>query len=382
MTPLRLPGLIGTQPLGALAAFGLLRVCSLTQVGQVKLGWDLGATPAAVLWFKHPTRGDDLIGRILLPWLAGRWVCRAFGAGTPGQKEEGKPDAEGSGTGAEGEAASKSDRNREKAMRWDNDIKVSRETFAGELRNARVAADRNSRHNADHLIGYATDAREVKSSTRGMLVATTALCMTAGNQAILKLLRELAYSLDASGEWSRPLNEKKTKFARIPPSEAFRQALLAEWDFAPGNTRDEGFLSLGWDAESYYVAALRGQATPDLTPPRAAIWLAAEALPLFPCVAITRGRMQTRGFDTKGDVFRWPIWREPLSLRAVQTALGLPALYEKSITPAAIHAFGLDQVYGSGIIALTDYAAFRPPTLLADAPSETATAVQSPQGSQ
>lgn len=371
MTPLLLPGLIGTQPLGALAAFGLLRVCSLTQVGQVKLGWDLSATPTAVLWFEQPTQGDDLIGRVILPWLAGRWVCRVFGVGVPGRKEV-NSDAEVFGVEAEGEAASKSDRNRDKAMLWDNDIKVSRETFASELRQARTAADRTSRHNADYLIAYATDAREVKSSSRGLLVATTSLCMTAGNQAFLKLLRELAYSLDAGGEWSRPLNEKKTKFARILPSEAFRQALLAEWDFSPKNARDQGFLPLGWDAESYYVAALRGHATPDFTPPRAAIWLAAEALPLFPCTAITRGRVQTRGYDMKGDVFRWPIWRKPLSLRAVQTALGHPALYEKQITPAVIHALGLDQVYGSGIIALTDYASFRPPTLLADVLGEMA----------
>src|SRR5437016_681229 len=45
MNPLPLPGLIGTQPLCALAAFGLLRICSSTQLGQVKLGWDLAAAP-------------------------------------------------------------------------------------------------------------------------------------------------------------------------------------------------------------------------------------------------------------------------------------------------------------------------------------------------
>src|SRR5207302_35560 len=111
------------------------------------------------------------------------WVCRVFGVGEPGQRRD-EEDSAADSPLAERErvSGSKADRNRGKALRWDNDIKVSRETLAYELQKARIAADRTCRHNADHLVGYATDAREVKSSTRGMVVATTSLCMTAGNQ--------------------------------------------------------------------------------------------------------------------------------------------------------------------------------------------------------
>lgn len=72
MNPLPLPGLIGSQPICALAAFGLLRVCSSTQLGQVHLSWDLDGTGNAVLWFGQRVSGNDLIGKALLPWMAGR----------------------------------------------------------------------------------------------------------------------------------------------------------------------------------------------------------------------------------------------------------------------------------------------------------------------
>ncbi|MEO2090025.1 MAG: hypothetical protein ABGY75_11080 [Gemmataceae bacterium] len=366
MNQLPLPGLIGSQPICALAAIGLLRVCSLTPgLGQVKLAWRLEAVPIAVLHFDKAVSPDDLIRDTLLAWMAGRWKSPIFGEGEPGAKEPGKKEGKKKQSKpAPAADAPKSKKNREKAERWDNDIKVSRETFAGMLSRERDAASPTQRASADHLSGYATDAREVDSSTRGKVVATTSLCMIAGNQALLKLLRDLAFSLDSTGCWYRKLADGKR--ARIAPDQAFRQVLFEQWDYSASDARDEGFLPLGWDAESYYVAALRGQATPDFTPPRAAIWLAAESLPLFPCTAITRGRVQTRGFP-KRVAFRWPLWRQPLSLRAVQVALGHPALYEKQISSEVIQSLGIDQVYGSGIIELTDYKSFRPPTLLAEA---------------
>lgn len=374
MKPLPLPGLIGSQPICALAAFGLLRVCSLTpRLGQVKLAWRLESAPTAVLYFDNELSQDNLIRDTLLPWMSGRWKSPIFGEGEPGTKAtnevEGKKEQSKPTAAAD---TPKSKKNREKALRWDNDIKVSRETFASILSQERDTASPAHRASADHLSGYATDAREVHSSTRGKVVATTSLCMTAGNQALLKLFRDLAFSLDSSGCWDRKLAEGKR--ARIAPDQAFRQALFEEWDYSTSGVRDEGFLPLGWDAESYFVAALRGQGTPDFTPPRAAIWLAAESLPLFPCTAITCGRVQTRGFDPKGDIFRWPLWRQPLTLRSVQAALGHPALYEEQVSSEVIQALGIDQVHGSGTIALTDYASFRPPVLLAEARrQETAT---------
>ncbi len=40
MTPIELNGLCGSSPIGAMAAFGLLRVCSqISGLGKVTLGW-------------------------------------------------------------------------------------------------------------------------------------------------------------------------------------------------------------------------------------------------------------------------------------------------------------------------------------------------------
>jgi hypothetical protein len=75
-------------------------------------------------------------------------------------------------------------------------------------------------------------------------------------------------------------------------SEAFAEALWGPWRY-----RDRGH-TLGWDPDGERQHAYEAHA-PDKSPPvrvRAAVWLAFEALPLFPTAAVA-GRLHVGGFD-------------------------------------------------------------------------------------
>jgi hypothetical protein len=89
---------------------------------------------------------------------------------------------------------------------------------------------------------------------------------------------------------------------------------------------------LGFDPNTEAIYALAASAPGDEKPvsTRAAVWLAIEALPLFPVVPV-KGRLHTRGFDLKGTTFRWPIWNGELAVDALRAALGLSDLFDVDV---------------------------------------------------
>ena len=54
----------------------------------------------------------------------------------------------------------------------------------------------------------------------------------------------------------------------------------------------------------------------------AAVWLATESLPLFPCFC-TGSKLATRAFRSEGRIreFCWPVWGKPVSLAALKSLL-------------------------------------------------------------
>jgi hypothetical protein len=86
--------------------------------------------------------------------------------------------------------------------------------------------------------------------------------------------------------------------------------------------------SLGWDPQTRQLPALRHK-LPEQDEAgrsvRAAVFLASQAFPLFPCFALN-GKLRTAGFHPEGrdEYFAWPIWREPISLCALKSLLALP----------------------------------------------------------
>ncbi len=91
---------------------------------------------------------------------------------------------------------------------------------------------------------------------------------------------------------------------------------------------------MGFDPAREAVYALTATA-PTSTGPRstrAAVWLAVEAIPLFPVVPIG-SNLHTRGFSRhdRSTFFRWPIWTGALSADAVRTALGLAEVVDREV---------------------------------------------------
>src|SRR5262249_31046513 len=105
----------------------------------------------------------------------------------------------------------------------------------------------------------------------------------------------------------------------------FREALLGPWLYQDPQH------SLGWDPSTERLHALRAQSptkepSPGVT---AAIWLAFEALPLFPCF-VSSEALVTTGFQTRGTSRRdsvthrsWPLWCCPVPVDTVRSLLSL-----------------------------------------------------------
>ncbi len=164
----------------------------------------------------------------------------------------------------------------------------------------------------------------------------TAFDMTAGQQKFLKFVRELAASLDVTA--GRGGRQAAAWPGRVRA--AFAEALFGPWTYT------DDFHSLGWDHGTEALYALSAIAPTDAGPKsvRAAVWLAIEALPFFPCFPVA-GRLRTRGFNRQGDEFRWPIWRDPITLDVLRSLLGLSELYEDHLPSAALRARGIERVY-------------------------------------
>src|SRR5262249_4352143 len=140
----------------------------------------------------------------------------------------------------------------------------------------------------------------------------TAFYMTSGRQEFLKEARTLAGKLANGVSIGR---QKKTCEGM------FREALLGPWRY------EDPQHSLGWDPATERLHALRAKSpTKEVSEGvTAAVWLAFEALPLFPCF-LSEGRLATTGFRTTGATWRervtyfsWPVWTDPVRLATVRS---------------------------------------------------------------
>jgi hypothetical protein len=94
---------------------------------------------------------------------------------------------------------------------------------------------------------------------------------------------------------------------------------------------------------------------------RAAVWLAMEALPFFPCMY--SGGLATTGFhkEKRKQYFEWPIWTSPLSIASVRVLLEqTPRL----LADDEWHARGVAAIYSSEIYKPNKYlSSFQPAVL-------------------
>ena len=274
-----LQGLVGSNPLGAMAAFGLLRVCSeIPDLEGARLHWTWDQDWRAVLRAPQAVGQEDLIKQLVL-----HQKDRSLGV-----------------------------------FNWSEDIKVNPETYREQMLSHSVNSSLYRRLDADYFAAYGSEM--VKDKTSKGNVKPTDLHMTAGQQKFLKLInKDLAKSMS-----------KKTV-------EAYDEALFGPW------RREDNVNSLGWDPSAKRLHALRHRAPSSdvFHCVRAAVWLAVEAMPLYPTAAIS-GKLQTTGFTaTRPRMFSWPIWKPPIGLDTLRT------LIVTSDSTASLLKRGVTAVYRS-----------------------------------
>jgi hypothetical protein len=262
MRSLDLTGLKAHHPLGFLAACGLLRcVTESNAFGWSKLGWKSSEGGSSFAAIDCERPLD--ISSVTQTLLARSKEQRESPAWTWSTKVD--------------------DRNEYRNM----GRRTVREVFKGGSRNA-----------ADMLAALASDL-----VADGELLRPTSFDLTSGNQRLLQSFRSLA---------------AKPDFTRA----AVEEALVGPWMYK------DDYHSLGWDPQVQRLHALRGklpEKDKENRSVRVAVFLASQAIPLFPCFALG-DRLRTTGFHRydEDEWFAWPIWRDPISLHALRSLLAHP----------------------------------------------------------
>jgi hypothetical protein len=291
MSEITLSGLAGSHPLGALAAFGLLRCCEeMEATGPSRLYWTKEADWLPILVSARPLSADDLVAALA-------------------ERQKG--------------------RQVDPELCWSDNIKTDPDDFRAEDLRAAAEAVAGRRGQADFMAAFGCELAVGGSGK----IEPTAFYMTSGQQKFLKEVRTLATRVGGGVSLGR-----RKKGAE----ELFREALFGPWRY------EDPQHSLGWDPSAERLHALRSRSPTKEAPQgvAAAVWLAFEALPLFPCF-LSSGSLATRGFARQGRgpaVLSWPVWKEPASLEEVRSLVGLEAL--SRVPPAA------EEMRARGIMAI------------------------------
>jgi hypothetical protein len=221
---------------------------------------------------------------------------------------------------------------------WRQDLKVTPDAYHQFAAAQMVSATPMHRTTVDFVAAYASEL-----ITQKTLIVPTALDMTSGQQKFLALVAAVAQDLRR--------HPQRT-------SEALAEALWGPWRY-----RNRGH-ALGWDPDSERRHAYEAQSPTKskAVSVRAALWLAFEALPLFPTAAVG-GRLHVGGFDGDGQYLSWPLWEAPLALPTVRSLVGLAELARPHPSTERLHAMGIRCVYRSWRAeSLYGYGVLRPAT--------------------
>jgi hypothetical protein len=297
---IELTGLTGSSPIGALAAFGLLRLCNqIDELAGSKLGWRLQDDWIAVL------STPDQIDQTALTSL----LCRHFN---------------------------------EQAVdnyTWHPDGREQPETYRTLLQFAVESASLKQRQHCDFLAAFASEM--AVDNTAKALIKPTLLYMTSGQQSFLSIALELVETF------------------RKDSGEKLNEALFGPWLY-----RDKQHaLGWDPAAERMYALRHKAPTSEPAKSVSAAIRLALEALPLFPVFPNQSGRLYTTGFvrNNRENVFQWPIWKTPIGINTLCTLLTTSELEEsRTLTHRGVAAIyrSVRSEFGQG------YGIFRPATLL------------------
>lgn len=288
LRPIPLSGLVGSNPLGALAAFGLLRVCrSIPELACTQLGWRMEDDWLAVLMVPEGVETDQLI-ELIMKWQQS-WSADV--------------------------------------IHWNDDIRSVPSDYRKQLIEYAQQASQGERHIADFFSAFGSET--VTDGSKG-LVKPTMFHMTSGQQQFLKIVRDINASL------------------RNGAGAAFHEALFGPWRYAdPYHS-----LGWDPATQRQYAYRYRdpGKKTKEDFPPsvRAAVWLSFQALPLFPTVR-RNGRLATSGFTfSDGETsLIWPIWTSPVTLDGLRSLLTNSELTAGPSGWRRLHRRGVSAIYRS-----------------------------------
>ena len=282
MHELQLTGISGSKPIGAMAAFGLLRVVANERpFGNVRLSWRFASDWRPVLHTEQAICLESLIEFLI-------------------DRQPRRTDA--------------------RFLQWNDDIKCMPEEFLDQLVQVTSEADEEA---CLFFAAYGCEAITAKSTPD---VKPTAFHMTAGQQKFLKSARELSALLDPQNHSSRQSVEQQ----RTEIAQSWRETLIGPW------TYQDKVHSLGWDptTEALYALSDRSPSEVGARSVLGAVWLAFESLPLFPSVPGDE-QLLTSGFDREGNNLTWPVWESPVSVDTLRHWLAAPDLAKDNSEPAA-----------------------------------------------
>jgi len=356
-----LEGLDGGNPLGFLAALGVMRTLNDTMGDGVMLGWDQGSDgwrPRLRLFDKKNGVNDQQSFSDMLTALLGvpcqqqdnqlmktninrlDEIYRGRKKRLLSREKELKKEAKDQGI--KGDAATDfiidqtyTLRKRVSCLRklWlslrSRNV-PSRELGLGktlsvtpeELRNlsSQIAKsiNLNNRLVADLLVAFGAE-----SATREGLIEYTPFCFVTGSgqqyflDTIVKLMAVVTSGHIYKTLFQQWAYDDERLSLRLDPLDDRRYALMWDDPTAQGN-----------ESKTMWAANL----------------LAYRALSLFPSFSMGT-HLKTTGFDRSNRKFSWPLWTSPLHLSVIRSLLSLSAFAERPLNRSRLNAMGILEVY-------------------------------------
>ena len=227
--------------------------------------------------------------------------------------------------------------NGDRSFEFAEDLAISCEDFREVAQSAFDTTSLTDRRFADFIAAFGCES--VPISAKDDRIQDTALrtMSGAGHQHFIGSMRELV---------------------KVTSSDHLRTSLFERWEYQDPKP------SLRWDPIDDRRYALRWREPSGDPPRtmRGASRLAVEALPLLPTAPVAT-KLHTTGFTQRKREavrFTWPIWEVPLSVETVRSLLSLSELQNLEPDRKSLIARGVVEVYRSQRITIGKYRNFTP----------------------
>lgn len=310
VTDLLLDGLCADNPLGYLAALGVLRTATLAAPeNRFEMSWQIMNGHWRPRLFSSTAIDRAALIELLDRQLQASAVLEAFRLG--------------------------------------DDLRINTTDFRAALIRGRSSASAEDRRDVDFLAAFGSDVIESKTKggkPSGQIADTDFRTMSgAGNQHFLQTIRT---------------------FIRDTTPDHLYKAVFKAWVYEDPSKSH----SMRWDPIDDNRYALRWD-NPSGDPKReksGSVWggnrLAIEALPLFPTQPGQR-ELRTTGFCKRNSIIElsWPVWSPPISLPEVRSLLAHSQLQQEQPDRIELSALGVDEVFRSQRIKVGKYRNFVAP---------------------